>query len=839
VGLLLAVAAKCGALGDLRASLADLVFLGAFAAAYVALARQPWRSLRPWEKGLALLAPVGLLPLGLASLSGGLAYLAVCLYLLSALAARANPAEASELHLWVSALGLLALGCFLFSHSVSLWALLDQAFRRLSVLLHRAYVGAAVQLGPSYWAWELLLFYAALSGLRQARGAAPRRWWLTAAAVALPVLAVPLLYLAGAALVHRSPPSGSPVWQPLFRLETRGTFRDLPSYLFPCNVRLLVAGLVVAVELLLARRLLAGRALPPPRAPALPAALLAAGVLAAFLGLASWELRREATPRHPAPVVHFYDPHNSLLRPPGDAGAGAGYFAKLPLYLRGLGYQTRCGGLSRKDLQGCDVLVLINLPHTFPAECKGDILEFVRAGGGLLCLGDHTGQEDIREPFNHLLGELGIRFNFDSVCPLPDWAPGLLQFNPYLYADPAPAAGAFQTHAIGIGASLEVRAPARPVFVGRYGFSDPGNPDNSRQGWLGNLKYDYGEPLGDLVLAAEVRHGQGKIVVFGDTSTFQTSALCVAHNLAARTFAYLASDAPPQGPGPYVLLAGAVLLTAVLLRNCAAAPAVAVALLVSLYAAAETQARADSHPGLRWRPEARDELVFIDALHHSSYDLLALPGKGIGGLDTCLLRHNKTALFLLDDYARLPAAGHLFILAPNKPFTRREVEQLRAFLTEGGRVVIACGFEHREALRAVFEEFGIAIPHLPLGQFYAPDVADERRAWGAVAGIVLAGTAGPGARAPCPVAACGAYSLLAPPLHFRSGWPVDTAGGADGLCRAWGRDVVVRQRVGRGALVVVGDGLFFTEANLEGTRGRYQEGNVRFFKRLLEPLDTP
>src|SRR5262249_57751911 len=96
-GLLLAVASKCGALGDIRSSLADLVFCCAFGAAYAILARPHWRSLPPLAKGLAVLAPVGLLPLGLASLYGGLAYLAVCLYVLGVLLARTNPAEASEL----------------------------------------------------------------------------------------------------------------------------------------------------------------------------------------------------------------------------------------------------------------------------------------------------------------------------------------------------------------------------------------------------------------------------------------------------------------------------------------------------------------------------------------------------------------------------------------------------------------------------------------------------------------------------------------------------------------------------------------------------------------------
>jgi hypothetical protein len=55
---------------------------------------------------------------------------------------------------------------------------------------------------------------------------------------------------------------------------------------------------------------------------------------------------------------------------------------------------------------------------------------------------------------------------------------------------------------ISVGASLEIRPPARPVVVGRYGFSDLGNAVNERGAYLGDYQYQVGEQVGDVVLAA-------------------------------------------------------------------------------------------------------------------------------------------------------------------------------------------------------------------------------------------------------------------------------------------------------------------------------------------------
>jgi len=75
--------------------------------------------------------------------------------------------------------------------------------------------------------------------------------------------------------------------------------------------------------------------------------------------------------------------------------------------------------------------------------------------------------------------------------------------------------------------------------VGRYCYSDRGYRHNAKQTYLGNRRFDYYEPLNDLVLAAVVTYGKGKIMAYGDTSAFHNTTFMNAHEYIANVFNYL------------------------------------------------------------------------------------------------------------------------------------------------------------------------------------------------------------------------------------------------------------------------------------------------------------
>ena len=93
----------------------------------------------------------------------------------------------------------------------------------------------------------------------------------------------------------------------------------------------------------------------------------------------------------------------------------------------------------------------------------------------------------------------------------------------------------------GVGASLNITASSFPVIIGTYALSDHGNQTNKDIAYLGDYEYNKGEQLGDVILVAGAYYGEGKVLVFGDTSSFQNPAITFSYPFIQSTFTWLAS----------------------------------------------------------------------------------------------------------------------------------------------------------------------------------------------------------------------------------------------------------------------------------------------------------
>ena len=211
----------------------------------------------------------------------------------------------------------------------------------------------------------------------------------------------------------------------------------------------------------------------------------------------------------------------------------------LPLY----GWQDRIlpATFDASSLEDIGTLCIINPTRNLSAAQQKAVETFIRNGGSLLALGDHTDIGGIRGPLNSLLAFTSIRFNYDSAIPLDqNW-----KWINSLRAAPHPAFGRRDNSTLGIliGASLTCGRSARVLVVGDRSFSDSGRP------WygvshLGNMSYDPGERLGGLPLVAEERVGRGLVQVWGDTSGFQDTSLTETHTFLAALFRNLQNYRP-------------------------------------------------------------------------------------------------------------------------------------------------------------------------------------------------------------------------------------------------------------------------------------------------------
>ena len=147
-------------------------------------------------------------------------------------------------------------------------------------------------------------------------------------------------------------------------------------------------------------------------------------------------------------------------------------FGLLIKLLRARGYEVDIKGISQESLEHAGTLVLINSNRMFTEPEKHTIWQFVKRGGSLFVVGEHTGLDFIRNPFNDLLSAVNIRFNFDSaVSMVPKWTYGFELAPHYITRN----IGDENDLQIWIGASLSVTYPARPVIVGKYAYYDHGD----------------------------------------------------------------------------------------------------------------------------------------------------------------------------------------------------------------------------------------------------------------------------------------------------------------------------------------------------------------------------
>jgi len=480
--------------------------------------------------------------------------------------------------------------------------------------------------------------------------------------------------------------------------------------------------------------------------------------------------------------------------------AAGGMFGMLPEYARLFGCRASVVKDVPEPLNPGQILMFTNLDEPLTPETHGRIWEFVENGGRLWVLGDHTFIKNGRNHINDLLAPSSISLLHDSAQFHPQgW------FNSYRFRQGTPFANledaAENRPAILVGASLALKPPAQPFIIGRFGYSDwgPDEPDEKR-GYLGDFEYQAEERLGDLVLVAGQTYGRGKVLVFGDTTSFFNNNLTRSFELLRSVLSWfgespawsIGSTRPGQVCAVLLLLGCFTLL--IVTRHTAHA------FLVTLPAVFLLSFAAHRSTGLLPFDTAcaRRRVALIDFWHQPYASRHSSTTSGLHGLSINLMRHGKLPT-VMNRWGRdvLDTAGLLVLNAPQRPFSSREQRDIMAFMERGGTVVMTCGFLHEEASRSLLKTLKLRVRGLPLGRFF------DRQAFGHN-------------------------------VSFMSAWPIEVRNpSASILCTYDDWPLIVEVPVGTGRFVLIGDSEFLHNRNLEGIEN-HDPANTRFVQLLLD-----
>jgi hypothetical protein len=510
-------------------------------------------------------------------------------------------------------------------------------------------------------------------------------------------------------------------------------------------------------------------------------------------------------------------------KPSGDRvdRESAGLYGMLPTLVASLGGQlTRSAELAPADLEGADVLVLIHPTDRWAEvpERLERIWSFVRGGGSLLVVAQpRVFQEDGQSSgFDELLGPTGMEVRFDTaIAAAGSWQHALEELG-----HPVTRGINDQRNAFGLGesASIRVRWPACPLLVGRWGWSDPG----SDAVLTGVHRFDAGERLGDLVLAAEQRVGDGRVVVLGDAGCLTNVAAGSCYQFTGRLLGYLASRAsgPQDGVRQALGLIGCLALVVLIAwppePGRLALTLVAMGLSMVLVASAGSGSGTVLPDG---RARSGNYLACIDASHLEAYSGSDWHDDGIGALKVVLMREGYLPIVtsrLTDE--QLQRAGVLISIAPGRAFSDAERRAVKQFVQRGGLLVATVGAEHAGPIDPLLADFGLRVPRSSLA-------------------------AGEDGREPFPLGQFAAAYSETPrrdaEVSFSAAWPVEAPdGSAEVLLQGPGNEpTAVAVREGQGTVVLIGDSHFALNKSLQTPDDEPAESvrdNGRFWRWLLK-----
>jgi len=483
-------------------------------------------------------------------------------------------------------------------------------------------------------------------------------------------------------------------------------------------------------------------------------------------------------------------------------------FLMLPKYLKTFGFDVRIvDTIQEVDWNTTDILTLINFNNDFEENMPELLEEFVKNGGALCVVGDHTNIGRTTKIMNSLIKWAKIQINDDTSDSLLH--PHVVWNNSLMFQDTLITAGLGEHSDVQIwgGASVKIDIFSFPLILGKYALSD--NPDPLNIGYggrLGNRKPNYGEKAGNTVLITTKKYGCGRIAVFGDTSPFQLTSLATDWLFVSRLYTWLSSKSLIPCLNIIKIFAFATIFFIInyslWIVEDLPQRTVVVALLIGLVLAQVFNiSLAKKFDSNMIRKYASESIAVIDTSKGEKIELSQLSKSSGMGLAYNLMRYGLVPLF--GNYKKLPSKT-IFFAAPTERFTHNDIVCLMSKMKQGGSVFLAAGWESEEVVTKLLNNLEMRILPVMLGPvpWKNPNIPETMKITGP---------------------------------EFKEAYPIEVSEDLEIYYEFNGYPLVCVKSVGSGSFVLIGDHRYFFSDNLEGEM-IYNKENIKFMQQLLHDI---
>jgi hypothetical protein len=197
-------------------------------------------------------------------------------------------------------------------------------------------------------------------------------------------------------------------------------------------------------------------------------------------------------------------------------------------YLQSIGYTSRMldSPISPDSLRDLSVLIIETPEKKFTSQEIDYLIDFVRNGGGLFVLGDHTNIMDCYLDLNPILENFGLHLNFDYSML---WEPHFFSLAGFDSAEET------------AGATLAVnRSDAIIYYALKYTtWADRGDWNAQNHAYLGNVIPDKDEDYGFLPICAGVNFGKGRVIAIANSDSISGPNLLYNYGFVGKVFSHL------------------------------------------------------------------------------------------------------------------------------------------------------------------------------------------------------------------------------------------------------------------------------------------------------------
>lgn len=373
-------------------------------------------------------------------------------------------------------------------------------------------------------------------------------------------------------------------------------------------------------------------------------------------------------------------------------------------------------------LEHYDILVIKTPTTPFSPEIIAAIRKFFTNGGGLLLVGDHTNLFGMSDHLNAICKEWGIEFVKDATFDLrtggfSTWSPAGFFLHP--------AVANVRNYKFATSCSLKVGRGVKSVMTGRGLCAE--EMDISHVHFFGEIRPDPRDKWGWFIQCAAKEVGRGRVVVFSDSTTFSSFSVLMHDNpeFILGIMEYLnRSNSATGWKWMYVAFSAAFAFWAIYLAYGWKLPLGAILvvfiLLIPLAIAVANRIYSTLVHVYYGRPvlEKLDKLptILIDSSHSTSMigHFIGLPAEpdNFSGFFLCFQRLGlwpREAKDLVRTLER-GAIQAVFIIDPNKPFTKAERKALREYARNRGIVAIVLSAANDSpTLRQLLADFGLRL----------------------------------------------------------------------------------------------------------------------------------